>query len=106
MKNRTSKYENLLRQGMRERLDALPFDYKTTARRLRRILTEPVNDADDLISDGYIQLRDEDGNEVSPDDYDGDAGHGWTISLDGWLLLHVYQPKWLATWQTARGRRN
>ena len=100
--------ESLLRRLIRSELEADGKDYKTIAKRIRRAMTEPVNDVDDLIDDGYIEMYDKDKKRMTRDDLkeDGDSPDSWIISIEAVMLLHIYQSRWFGQWQRLHSRRN
>jgi len=101
--------ETLLRGMLRSELEADGRDYKAIAKRIRRTMTVPVNDVDDLIDEGFILMFDKEGNQITRDDLvnDGEApAGGWIISLEAVLLLHIYESQWFGQWQRMRARRN
>jgi len=65
-----------------------------------------IHDATELIDAGFVVLMDKNGKHRESDDWDPGAGDRWTLTIDGVILLHLYQPIWFHAWQDALRRRN
>lgn len=67
---------------------------------LKTAMTAGLEDATDLIGSGVIELT---GGIAIVDRRELPK---WKVTLEGVLLLHLYEPDWFHAWQFARRNRN
>ena len=79
---------------------------KTLARRLRKAMTVGVCPGDDLVDMGMVELHGADGSPARKSSWRGENGEWWTMTLDGCLLLHIFESEFLRLWQSYRQQRN
>ena len=89
---------------------------KRLAGKIRIAMTTGLENETELVESGLILLLNRelkpseiptDRDIIMSDDYDPDGkGHKWTVSLEGVLLLHLFEPRWFHSWQRMRSRRN
>ena len=89
---------------------------KRLAGKIRKAMTVGLLDEIELVETGLILLLNReltpgeiptDKEIITSDEYDpAGKGHRWTLSLEGVLLMHLFETRWFHSWQRMRARRN
>lgn len=88
---------------------------KRLAGKIRKAMTVGLENETELVESGLILLLNHalssgefpaDRDIITSDEYDPEKGHRWTPSLEGVMLLHLFESRWFHSWQRMRSRRN
>jgi len=102
--------------GIRRQARQLVKRDRRLAAKIRMAMTVGLENETELVESGLVLLLNRallagelptDNDIITSDDYDPDGkGHRWTPSLEGVLLLHLFETRWFHALQRARRNRN